>query len=149
MLDVSVETWREVFAVNAEAVLSASQQAAAIMASQAVRPETGRRGTVVSIGSQGAEFPSPSSPAYGTSKAALNYLSRIVAEALERQAISSTVVVPGMVYEGMWKEIVSRRAEADGQSLDAALATGGGPALCRLRSERGQRAPGDPPIDRV
>ncbi len=120
VLDVSVETWREVFAVNVEAVLTASQQAAALMTAQAVRPETGRRGTIVNIGSQGAEFPIPSSPAYGASKAALNYLSRTLADALEGQEISSTVVVPGMVYEGMWKEIVSRRAAADGQSLEEA-----------------------------
>ena len=120
VLDVPVETWREVFAVNVESVLAASQQAAAIMAAQAVRPETGRRGTIVSVGSQGAEFPIPSSPAYGASKAALNYLSRTLADALGRRAISSTVVVPGMVHEGMWKEIVSRRAEAEGQSLEEA-----------------------------
>ena len=120
VLDVPLETWRSVFAVNVEAVLTASQQAAAIMAPQAVRPETGRRGTIVNIGSQGAEFPIPSSPAYGASKAALDYLSRTLAAALERRAISSTVVVPGMVYEGMWKEIVSRRAAADGQSLQEA-----------------------------
>ena len=120
VLDVPVETWREVFAVNVEAVLTASQQAAAIMAAQPVRPDTGRRGTIVSIGSQGAEFPIPSSPAYGASKAALNHLSRTLAEALEGMAISSTVVVPGMVYEGMWKEIVSRRAAAHGQSLQEA-----------------------------
>ena len=31
---------------------------------------------------------------------------------------------------------------------ETALATGGGPALCRLRSERGQRAFRDPPVDR-
>ena len=120
VLDVPVETWREVFAVNVEAVLTASQQAAAIMAAQAVRPETGRRGTIVNIGSQGAEFPIPTSPAYGASKAALNYLSRTLADALQRRAISSTVVVPGMVYEGMWEEIVSRRAAADGRSLQEA-----------------------------
>lgn len=122
VLDVSLETWREVFAVNVEAVLTASQQAAAIMAAQAVRPETARRGTIVNIGSQGAEFPIPSSPAYGAGKAALNYLSRTLADALRRHAILSTVVVPGMVYEGMWKEIVSRRAAADGQSLEDAAA---------------------------
>lgn len=120
VLDVTVETWREVFAVNVEAVLTASQQAAALMTSQAVRPETGRRGTIVNIGSQGAEFPIPSSPAYGASKAALNYLSHTLADALEGRAISSTVVVPGMVYEGMWREIVSRRAAAGRQSLEEA-----------------------------
>lgn len=120
VLDVPVETWREVFAVNVEAVLTASQHAAAIMAAQPVRPETGRRGTIVNIGSQGAEFPMPSSPAYGASKAALNHLSRTLAEALQGRAVSSTVVVPGMVYEGMWKEIVSRRAAADGRSLQEA-----------------------------
>ena len=120
VLDVPLETWQEVFAVNVESVLTASQQAAAIMAAQAVRPETGRRGTIVSVGSQGAEFPIPSSPAYGAGKAALNYLSRTLADTLQRHAISSTVVVPGMVYEGMWKEIVSRRAEAEGQSLEEA-----------------------------
>ena len=122
ILDVSLDTWREVFAVNVEAALTASQQAAAIMSSQAVRPETGRRGTIVSIGSQGAEFPIPTSPAYGASKAALNYLSCTLASALEQREISSTIVVPGMVHEGMWNEIVSRRAEAQGQSLEEAAA---------------------------
>ena len=58
----------------------------------------------------------PTAPA----RLALNYLSRTLADALEQQAISSTIVVPGMVHEGMWKEIVSRRAEAQGQSLEEA-----------------------------
>ena len=118
ILDVSLQTWRKVFAVNVEAALTASQRAAALMASQSVLPETARRGTIVSIGSQGAEFPIPTSPAYGASKAALDYLSRTLASALEPTAISSTIVVPGMVYEGMWKEIVSKRAAAQGQSLE-------------------------------
>ena len=120
ILDVSLDTWREVFAVNVEAALTASQQAAAIMSSQAVRPETARRGTIVSIGSQAPARSSPCPPRlpYGASKAALNYLSRTLAGALEPRAISSTVVVPGMVYEGMWKEIVSKRAAAQGQSLE-------------------------------
>ena len=118
ILEVSLETWRKVFAVNVEAALTASQHAAVIMSTQDVRTETDRRGSIVHIGSQGAEFPSPSSLAYGASKTALNYLSRNFASALEDRAISSTVVYPGMIYDGMWQQIVAKRALAEGKSLE-------------------------------
>ncbi len=118
ILRVSLETWRNVFAVNVEAALVASQHAAEIMATQDLLTETNRRGTMVHISSQGAEFPSPDSVAYGASKTALNYLSRNLASALEHRAISSTVIYPGMVYGGIWQQIVSKRAAAQGKSLE-------------------------------
>ncbi len=118
ILDISLDTWRHVLAVNLEAPLLASQQAARIMSAQDIDPDTERRGIIVNISSQGAEFPIPTSVAYGASKAALNYLSRTLAAALEQSAIASTVVYPGMVYEGMWKWVNRQRGQLWGHDFD-------------------------------
>lgn len=118
ILEVSLDTWRRVLAVNLEGSLLASQQAARIMAAQDIDPDTRRRGIIVNIGSQGAEFPIPTSTAYGVSKVALNYLSRTLAAALEQRAIASTVVYPGMVYDGMWKWVNRRRSRLWGHDFD-------------------------------
>lgn len=118
ILEVSLDTWRHVLAVNLEGSLLAAQQAARIMSAQDVDPGTRRRGIIVNISSQGAEFPIPTSVAYGVSKVALNYLSRTLATALESRAIASTIVYPGMVYEGMWKWVNTRRSELWGGDFD-------------------------------
>jgi len=121
VLEVSIETWRKVFSVNVDGVLMASQQAAKIMLSQEVRPDTERRGAIVNVSSQGAEFPIPSSTAYGASKTALNYLSKTLAVALSQSAISTTVVYPGMVYEGMWRQVNLDRTEAEGGDFEVVM----------------------------
>ena len=118
ILEVSLDTWRNVLAVNLEGPLVAAQQAARLMSSQDIDPDAGRRGIIVNISSQGAEFPIPTSVAYGASKAALNYLSRTLATALESHAIATTIVYPGMVYEGMWKWVNRRRSRLSGDDLD-------------------------------
>lgn len=118
ILEISLDTWRHVLAVNLEAPLLASQQAARLMSAQDIDPDTERRGIIVNISSQGAEFPIPTSTAYGVSKVALNYLSRTLAAALEQSAIASTVVYPGMVYEGMWKWVNRQRSQLWGHDFD-------------------------------
>jgi len=118
ILEIPLDTWRHVLAVNLEAPLLASQQAARLMSAQDIDPDTERRGIIVNIGSQGAEFPIPTSTAYGVSKVALNYLSRTLAAALDQSAIASTVVYPGMVYEGMWKWVNRQRSQLWGHDFD-------------------------------
>ena len=118
ILEVSLDTWRNVLATNLEGPLLAAQQAARIMSAQDIDPDTQRRGIIVNISSQGAEFPIPTSVAYGVSKAALNYLSRTLATALEQRAIASTIVYPGMVYEGMWKWVNRKRSQMGGHDFD-------------------------------
>lgn len=118
ILDVSLDTWRKVLAVNLEGPLLAAQHAAKLMSVQDVDPNTQRRGIIVNISSQGAEFPIPTSTAYGVSKVALNYLSRTLATALHERAIATTIVYPGMVYEGMWKWVNRQRSHLWGQDFD-------------------------------
>lgn len=121
ILEVSLDTWRHVLAVNLEGPLLAAQQAARIMSEQDIDPDTQRRGIIVNISSQGAEFPIPTSVAYGASKVALNYLSRTLATALEERAIATTIVYPGMVYEGMWKWVNRKRSDLWGDDFDAVV----------------------------
>lgn len=118
ILEVSLDTWRRVLAVNLDGPLVAAQQAARLMSAQEVDPATQRRGIIVNISSQGAEFPIPTSVAYGVSKVGLNYLSKSLATALEQRAIATTIVYPGMVYEGMWKWVNRRRSRLWGHDFD-------------------------------
>ena len=118
VLEVSLDTWRRVLSVNLEGPLLAAQQAARLMSEQDIDPDTQRRGVIVNISSQGAEFPIPTSVAYGISKVALNYLSKTLAAALEERAISTTIVYPGMVYEGMWKWVNRKRSQMWGDDFD-------------------------------
>ena len=121
ILDVSLDTWRQVLAINLEGPLVAAQHAAKLMSDQDIDPHTLRRGMIVNISSQGAEFPIPTSAAYGVSKVALNYLSRTLAVALDERAIATTIVYPGMVYEGMWKWVNRRRSDLWGRDFDTVV----------------------------
>ena len=118
LLEVSPEVWRNVFAVNVEGPLYCLQAAARIMIQQDVRSGTGCRGKIVNVSSQGAEFPIPTSAAYGASKRALNYLTETAAADLAEHAISVTGVYPGMVYEGMWRSVNLERSRLRGQDFD-------------------------------
>jgi NAD(P)-dependent dehydrogenase (short-subunit alcohol dehydrogenase family) len=121
ILTVPLESWRKVLAVNVEGPLVASQQAAEIMSAQEIDPATGRRGTILNVSSQGAEILLTSSPAYGASKVALNYVSRTLAVALAERLVSTIIVYPGMVYEGMWKDVNLARSQAGGQDFQEVM----------------------------
>lgn len=117
LAELPVGEWRRVFAVNAEGPLIASQHAVRKMLSQDVLEDTLRRGAIINIGSQGAEFPIPTSVAYGASKAALKYLSKTFAAAYKDRAISTSLIYPGMVYEGMWRQVNEQRTRALNQDF--------------------------------
>jgi D-sorbitol dehydrogenase (acceptor) len=122
LLEVGSDTWRRVMAVNLEGPLYCLQAAARIMREQPVHDATGRRGSVVNIGSQGSEFPMPTSTAYGTSKRALIYLTETAAVDLAEADIGITVILPGMVYEGMWKDVNLTRSRLHGEDFDERIA---------------------------
>ena len=117
LLAVDEATWRRVFAVNLEGVLWCLQAAAEVMGAQPVHAATGRRGTVVGIGSQGGEFPLTTSTAYGASKRALVYLTQTAAVELAPSSIGVSVVLPGMVYEGMWRSVNATRSQMRGEDF--------------------------------
>lgn len=118
LLEVSAEEWRNVFAVNLDGALFCLQAAATAMRGQPLSEVTGCRGKIVNVSSQGAEFPIPTSTAYGASKRALNYLTQTAAVALEDDLISVTGVYPGMVYDGMWKAVNLERSRLRGEDFD-------------------------------
>ena len=119
-----METWRRVFSVNVEAALLISQLSVQQMVAQPVSQALDRRGLIVHISSLAAEHGRPLSAAYGASKAALNHLAKSFAATFAEQSISTAVVAPGAVADGMLRyllpeierfggkdEIESRKAE--------------------------------------
>lgn len=122
-----LDVWRKVFAVNVEAALLVSQLAARQMSSQEISSSSDRRGLIIHISSQAAEVGRPLSAAYGASKAALNHLAKSFAATFAEQRISTTVVAPGAVAEGMLRyllpeiERVGGKEEVESRNADGVL----------------------------
>ncbi len=67
------------------------------MASQAAAKHMARRGgSIINISSVGGQVPDISQIAYGTSKAAINYLTRLIAVQEAKNGIRCNAVLPGM-----------------------------------------------------
>lgn len=66
------------------------------LASQAAAEKMTEGGSIVNISSVGGAVPDISQIAYGTSKAAINYLTRLTAVQLARRGIRCNAVLPGM-----------------------------------------------------
>lgn len=88
------------------------------MQAQQPHPLTGCRGKILNISSGAAERGRPFLPAYGASKAALNHLSKSTALVLGPHAISTTVLYPTSVREGMFGPIANQMAELEGMTPD-------------------------------
>ena len=74
--------------LNLRSVFMASQAAAKHMA--------GRGGSIINISSVGGQVPDISQIAYGTSKAAINYLTKLIAVQEAKNGIRCNAVLPGM-----------------------------------------------------
>ena len=118
LLELPLDVWRNVMAVNLDGALLCIQEAAQVMATQDPIQSTSCRGKIINISSQGAEFPIPTSVAYGASKRALNYLTETAGAGLADRAISVTAVYPGMVYDGMWRSVNLERCRLRNESFD-------------------------------
>lgn len=118
LLEFPLEAWRRVFAVNLDGALLATQRAGKMMQAQSPHAVTGCRGKIVNISSPAAEHGRPHLAPYGASKAALNHLSKSTALVLGPHAISTTVVYPTSVREGMFGPIADQMAEFEGMSAD-------------------------------
>lgn len=114
LLEISAEEWRRVFAVNVDGALFGTQAAVGHMLRQDPDPEFGYRGKIVNTSSGAADVGRPMLAAYGASKAALNHLTKSTAAAFADRGICATILYPGNVYEGMWKNIAPRWAEFEG-----------------------------------
>ena len=92
--------------LNLRSVFMASQAAAKYMAAQV-------GGSIVNIGSVGGAVPDISQVAYGTSKAAINYLTRLIAVHEAKHHIRCNAVLPGMTAT----EAVSQHLSDDFRAL--------------------------------
>jgi NAD(P)-dependent dehydrogenase (short-subunit alcohol dehydrogenase family) len=115
-LEFPLDAWRRVFAVNLDGALLATQRAGKQMQRQNVHPATGCRGKILNISSGAAERGRPFLAPYGASKAALNHLSKTSAMVLGEHEISTTVLYPTSVREGMFGDIASQMASLEGMT---------------------------------
>jgi len=86
--------------LNLRSVFCASQTAARYMAKQG-------GGSIVNISSVGGQVPDVSQIGYGTGKAAINYLTRLIAVQEAKNGIGCNAVLPGMTATDSVKEKLS------------------------------------------
>ena len=118
LLDHDLSAWRRAFAVNVEGALLFTQKVARVMTAQDPSPLTGCRGKILNMSSGAAEVGRPHLASYGASKAALNHLSKSTAVVLEAELVSTTVIYPTTVADGMWSTLGHDLAEAEGRNAD-------------------------------
>ena len=88
-LELSLQEWREVMAVNLDGVFLTLREAAKVLVEQ------GDGGSLVAVSSTSAIHGAAGNEAYGTSKTALNGLVRALAVALARYGIRVNSLLPG------------------------------------------------------
>jgi NAD(P)-dependent dehydrogenase (short-subunit alcohol dehydrogenase family) len=98
LTDVSLDEWNRMMAVNVAGVFLMCRAAVRQMLTQEVRNEV--RGRIVNISSQHGMISSPEDIAYGTSKAAVVYMTRQIASDYGRDQIVCNAVAPGKILTG-------------------------------------------------
>ena len=110
-LEIEVETWDRIFAVNTRGVMLVTQAVARTMVAR------GRGGNIVNIASGAGRRGDPNSVAYSASKAAVISVTQSAALALVRHDIRVNAVAPGPVDTAMWERVVRlRRDRGDGSA---------------------------------
>ena len=83
--------------LNLRSVFMASQAAAKYMAAHG-------GGSIINISSVGGQIPDISQISYGTSKAAINYLTKLIAVQEAKYHIRCNAVLPGMIKTDRWEK---------------------------------------------
>ncbi|WP_273235476.1 7alpha-hydroxysteroid dehydrogenase [Ileibacterium valens] len=97
--DTEWKEFRETVDVDLESVFRTTQEALPLLKI--------RGGSIINISSIGGNVPDISQIAYGTSKAAINYLTKLFAVQLGRYQIRSNAVLPGMTATDAVKDNLS------------------------------------------
>jgi 3(or 17)beta-hydroxysteroid dehydrogenase len=117
-----IADWKRVFAVNVDGAFLGCRAAIASMR------KTGQGGAIVNVGSIAGTLATPYATAYGASKAAVNQLTKSVAQycAQERLKIRCNCVLPGSVRTDMWTAQATQSARQRGVSLEQLITEGEG-----------------------
>ncbi len=106
ILDVTLDEWDRVMAVNLRAVFFVLQAAARRMARQDLMPGSELRGKLIQTASIAAyRGGNPLLTPYSASKAGVVSLTRSAAQALAPDRITSNCICPGAVDTPMWEQI--------------------------------------------
>jgi NAD(P)-dependent dehydrogenase (short-subunit alcohol dehydrogenase family) len=106
-----LKSWREIFAVNTEAVF---------FLSQGLMPNIRDGGAIVNVASAAAKLGAATeSAAYAASKAAVLSLTRSFAHELAPRGIRVNAVCPGLVDTAMQEQVIAGKLRAFGGTRDA------------------------------
>jgi len=111
LLDVSDDAWRRTFDLHFYSALRVSRAALPSLVE--------RRGTVINVSSAGARIVSAGPAHYNVAKAALNALTKVIAEQFGPQGVRAITIAPGPVRTGVWTDpdgFIARVAEQRGIS---------------------------------
>lgn len=116
---LTIDDWRLVFAVNVEGTFLGCKAAISAM-------REGDGGAIINISSVAALLATPTSAAYGASKAAVRHLTRTLAQYCieQRLNIRCNSVHPGNVLTDLWVKRAEESAAVSGTSIEAVLAEG-------------------------
>ncbi|MFC4586566.1 SDR family NAD(P)-dependent oxidoreductase [Sphaerisporangium corydalis] len=109
LLDLPDGAWRHTFDLHFYSALRVTRAALPSLIE--------RRGTVVNVSSAGARLVSAGPADYNVSKAALNALTKVVAEQFGGQGVRAVTVAPGPVRTGVWTDpdgLIARLARENG-----------------------------------
>jgi len=118
LLDMTVDVWEHVAAVNLRAPMLLMQHAGRRMIAQ------GDGGRIVNVSSGSAFRALPSTPAYGASKAALLSLTRMGAGELGPYGINVNAVAPGITATPMALGTIGARAGGGIEALESLVSDG-------------------------
>jgi D-sorbitol dehydrogenase (acceptor) len=115
-LEIDVETWDRIFAVNARGMMLVVQAVARTMVAR------GRGGSIINIASAAGRRGDPNSVAYSASKAAAISITQSAALGLARHGIRVNAIAPGPVDTPMWSRVVQLRSGRGDQSAEGMAA---------------------------
>jgi NAD(P)-dependent dehydrogenase (short-subunit alcohol dehydrogenase family) len=114
LIDLPDSAWEHTFNLHFYSALRASRAALPSLIE--------RRGTIVTVSSAGARLVSAGPVDYNVSKAALNALSKVIAEQFGAQGVRAITISPGPVRTGVWTDpdgFIARLAAENGVPHEA------------------------------
>jgi NAD(P)-dependent dehydrogenase (short-subunit alcohol dehydrogenase family) len=113
LLELPESSWEHTFSLHFYSALRVSRAALPSLIE--------RKGVIVNVSSAGARLVTAGPADYNVSKAALNALTKVIAEQFGPQGVRAITISPGPVSTGVWTDsdgLVARMAQAQGVSRE-------------------------------